>query len=108
MPGTGERFPVNDSSKHSITSPRPASNVEFFQALLEGIAAIEAEGYHRLQEMGAPYPKRIFTMGGGAKNSAWNKIRERVTGAKITPATHDEACYGSALLAKKGVNSEYA
>jgi len=102
LPGIGERFPDNDSNKQSKIIPRPKSDVEFFQALLEGIANIEAEGYKKLVTLGAVTPGRIFTAGGGAKNSAWTTIRERVTGLPILQATHTEACYGSALLAKQG------
>ncbi len=102
LPGIGERFPVNDSKKQNNTSPRPSSDLEFFQALLEGIANIEAEGYKKLKALGAVTPTRIFTTGGGNKNTAWKKIRERTTGIEIFDAVHSEACYGSALLAKKG------
>ncbi len=102
LPGTGERFPVNDSNKQSKIKPRPASDVKFFQALLEGIADIEAEGYRKLKILGATSPRRIFTAGGGNKNSAWKKIRERSTGINVLSAVHSEACYGSALLAKNG------
>ncbi|PCI08850.1 MAG: carbohydrate kinase [Gammaproteobacteria bacterium] len=102
LPGTGERFPVNDVNKKNMTRPRPTSDVTFFQALLEGIADIEADGYKKLDELGCDLPTRIFTAGGGNKNAAWTRIRERATGAKIVNARHSEACYGSALLAKKG------
>ncbi|NOQ70079.1 MAG: carbohydrate kinase [Gammaproteobacteria bacterium] len=102
LPGTGERFPVNDSNKQSRISPRPSSDVEFFQALLEGIANIEAEAYTKLEALGATAANRIFTTGGGNKNQAWNKIRERTTGINVLNAVHSEACYGSALLAKQG------
>ncbi len=106
LPGTGERFPVNDSKKHSKIKPRPESDTEFFQALLEGIANIEAEAYTKLEALGATAPKRIFTTGGGNKNPAWNKIRECTTGIDVLNAVHSEACYGSALLAKQGfINS---
>ncbi len=107
LPDTGERFPVNDSNKQSRITPRPSSDVEFFQALLEGIANIEAEGYNKLKELGATFPQRIFTTGGGNKNPAWNKIRERTMGVKILSAAHSEACYGSALLAKQGFINSY-
>ena len=73
-----------------------------FQALLEGIANIEAEGYKKLVALGATPPKRIFTAGGGSKNPAWNRIRERTMGIAVISATHSEACYGSALLARQG------
>ena len=102
LPGTGERFPVNDSNKQSKITPRPSSDVDFFQALLEGIADIEAEAYKKLKTLGATPPQRIFTTGGGNKNPAWKKIRERITGINVISAVHSEACYGSALLAKKG------
>ena len=106
LPDTGERFPVNDSTKQSIITPRPSSDVEFFQALLEGIANIEAEGYTKLKALGATAPKRIFTTGGGHKNPAWKKIRERTTGTDVLDAVHSEACYGSALLALRAMKSE--
>ncbi len=106
LPVTGERFPVNDSKKQSIITPRPSSDVEFFQALLEGIANIEAEGYKKLKALGATAPKRIFTTGGGNKNPAWKKIRERITGIDVLDAVHSEACYGSALLALRAMKSE--
>jgi sugar (pentulose or hexulose) kinase len=102
LPGTGERFPLSDSNKQSRVTPRPASDVVFFQALLEGIASIEAEGYKKLEVLGASPPQRIFTAGGGSKNSAWNKIRQRTMGIEVLSATHSEACYGSALLARQG------
>lgn len=102
LPGTGERFPLNDSTKQSHVAPRPASDIEFFQALLEGIANIEADGYKKLEALGASAPRRIFTAGGGSKNLAWNKIRERTMGIEVISATHTEASYGSALLARQG------
>ena len=99
LPATGERFPVNDSHKQSKTNPRPDSDVRFFQGLLEGMAAIEAEGYKKLEALGTVPVKRIFTAGGGSKNPAWTKIREQASGIEILPAMHSEACFGSALLA---------
>lgn len=100
--GRGERFPVNDSDKTGKIEPRPDSDIEFFQALLEGMASIEAQAYKKLQQLGASEPRQIFTAGGGSRNPAWTKIREQATGIKILTAAHDEACYGSALLAKQG------
>jgi D-ribulokinase len=102
LPATGERFPVNDSNKPNMTTPRPESDVVFFQGLLEGIARIEAEGYKKLCELGATAPQRIFTTGGGNRNPAWKTIRERITGIKVIDAVHHEASYGSALLARQG------
>jgi sugar (pentulose or hexulose) kinase len=102
LPTTGERFPVNDKNKKNNTEPRPSSDVEFFQALLEGIANIESEGYKKLESLGATPPKRIYTAGGGSNNLAWRELRAKISGINIVDATHSEACYGSALLAKSG------
>lgn len=105
LPGTGERFPVNDSKKQSNIKPRPDSDIKFFQGLLEGIANIEAEGYKKLKALGAITPRRILTTGGGNKNHAWKQIRERMTGIEVIDAVHSEACFGSALLARRAVNN---
>ncbi len=107
LPCTGERFPVNDINKQSKITPRPSSDVDFFQALLEGIGSIEAEGYKKLKALGATPPQRIFTAGGGNKNPAWKQIRERITGIDVLDAAHSEACYGSALLARKGYRDSF-
>jgi len=70
--------------------------------LLEGIAQIEALAYRRLAEFGAPYPRRVLTTGGGAVNPAWTAIRARHLGVPVVAATHREAAYGAALLARQG------
>lgn len=98
----GERFPINNPELQSNTMPRPQDDVEFFQGLLEGIASIEQKGYERLAELGAPFPSKIYTTGGGAKNEAWTTIRSLMLGAPITKSEQTEAAYGSALLARQG------
>jgi sugar (pentulose or hexulose) kinase len=98
----GERFPVNDPALTPRLQPRPADDVLFYQGILEGIAAIEARGYQKLAELGAPWPDRIITTGGGAANAPWRTIRSRLTGLPVTAAAHQQAAYGAALLALKG------
>lgn len=98
----GERFPVNDSHLAPRLTPQPDDPVCFLQGLLEGMAAIERRGYERLHELGAPYPKRVFSTGGGARNSAWTMIRQRALGVAVHGATHHEAAYGAACLARQG------
>jgi sugar (pentulose or hexulose) kinase len=104
LPGTGERFPVCDPDKSGKISPRPDNDVIFFQALLEGMAQIEADAYRKLAQLGATPAKRIFTTGGGSQNPAWTKIRQRKTGLTVVAARHTEASYGSALLARQAVS----
>jgi D-ribulokinase len=102
LPGRGERFPRQAPDLEPRLTPRPADPALFLHGLLEGIAAIEAEGYARLAELGAPAPKIVWTCGGGAGNSAWTRIRERRLGVPIRPARHQEAALGAALLALRG------
>ncbi len=101
----GERFPVNDTALPPRLNPRPADDGRFFQAILEGIARIEQEGYALLQRLGAPAPHRVISIGGGAANEPWRQIRERMLGVPVLRAGHQEAAYGAALLAQQGVMS---
>lgn len=100
LPATGERFPVNDPDLQPRLAPVPADRAVFLQGMLEGIARIEADGYRRLAELGAPFPSRVFTAGGGAANPAWSAIRQRLLGVPVMTATHGEAAYGVASLAR--------
>lgn len=100
LPGTGERFPVNDPSLQPVLSPRPESDTAFLHALLESIARVEQRGYRLLAELGAPYPDKVISVGGGARNAAWTAIRERLLDIPVATATHQEAAYGAALLAR--------
>ncbi|MGB5339699.1 MAG: FGGY-family carbohydrate kinase [Gammaproteobacteria bacterium] len=98
----GERFPVNDPALAPRLDPRPDADVVFLQGILEGIAEIEWRGYRRLAELGAPWPERVVTTGGGAVNRAWRTIRANRLGVSVEVAAHQEAAYGAALLAHQG------
>nr|WP_242469704.1 FGGY-family carbohydrate kinase [Rhabdochromatium marinum] len=97
--GSGERFPVNDATLAPRMQPRPASDVQFLHGLLEGIARIERAGYARLRALGAPAPQRILTIGGGAGNAVWTRLRARLLGIPVEPARQQQAAYGAARLA---------
>jgi D-ribulokinase len=105
LPGTGERFPVNDPAMESRHGPRPADDALFFQALLEGVAAVEAAGYRRLAELGAPPLRSVRTVGGGAANRAWARIRGRLLGVPTPEPLSLEAAHGAALLAARALAS---
>lgn len=97
----GERFPLNDSTLAPRLLPRPAATCQFFQAMLEGIANIEKIGYDRLADLGAAYPSQVISMGGGARNTRWNLMRQRRLGVPVSTAACMEAAYGAALLARR-------
>ncbi|MGB1109639.1 MAG: FGGY-family carbohydrate kinase [Gammaproteobacteria bacterium] len=98
----GERFPVNDAELAPRLSPRPTSDSLFLQGMLEGIAGIERAGYQALAELGAPYPDRVITTGGGSVSTPWRLIREACLGRPCPASTQSTAAYGSALLARHG------
>jgi sugar (pentulose or hexulose) kinase len=99
----GERFPVCDPRLEPKLTPRPESDVEFLHGLFEGMAKIEHQAYQRLAELGTPYPTSIRSAGGGAANPVWTAIRQRILGVPVIKADHQEAAYGSALLAMKAI-----
>ncbi len=101
----GERFPVADAQKQPQLSPRPDSDLLFFQGILEGVARIERQGYAKLTELGAPQVSVVYSVGGGSRNKAWTQIRKNQLGVNMIKPEHTEAAYGSALLAFKGFNN---
>ena len=108
LPAPGERFPINDPAYPPREGDdRPGergsdADIRYLHALLHGIARIERDGYRALAELGAPYPSRVLTSGGGARNGAWTAIRTRLLGVPVVAATADPAL-GMARLALRAV-----
>jgi sugar (pentulose or hexulose) kinase len=102
----GERFPINDPYLAPCIEPKPIESVDFLHGLLESIARIEAQGYHLLQQLGATPLTSVYSMGGGAKNSAWTTIRGRHLQVPMLQPLHTSAAYGAALLARQGYNKK--
>lgn len=98
----GERFPIADPALPPRLTPKPADDADYLKAMLEGMAAIEALGYGRLAELGAPALTSVRSVGGGAANPAWTAIRQRKLGVDFLPTLSDEAAAGTARLALKG------
>ena len=103
LPKPGERFPVNDPNVQPRLTPRPADERVFFQAILEGIARIEAAAYAKLGQLGASKLTSIRTAGGGAANAAWTRIRLRALGVPEKPSLSEHAAVGTARLAWRGI-----
>jgi len=101
----GERFPINDPKLPPRLEPRPKDETTFLQAVLEGVAEVEALAYRKLAELGAPRLRSVRTVGGGAANSAWTKIRERKLAAPFKHAESQDACAGVARLALQSLRS---
>ncbi|NOU00490.1 MAG: carbohydrate kinase, partial [Gallionella sp.] len=101
LPKMGERFPINDAQLLPQLTPRPSDDVEFLHGLLQGLTRIEAAGYAKLTELGAPAIQRVVTNGGGAKNLVWQAMRSRLIGVPVEESVNSEAAYGAALLASQ-------
>lgn len=111
----GERFPIADPDLVPRLSPRPDDDARFFQGagsaarlrslcahrlqvntvtaalrsgILESIARIEGEAYDALRDLGCSPLRRVCTAGGGSKNAAWTRIRERVLGVPVQASLH--------------------
>jgi D-ribulokinase len=98
----GERFPIADPKLNPRLDPRPSDDALFLKGLFEGIAAIEALGYRKLEELGGPKLASVRTVGGGAVNAVWSRIRARKLGVPFLPAVSEEAAAGTARLALQG------
>jgi sugar (pentulose or hexulose) kinase len=95
----GERFPVDDPDLEPVLEPRPVSDALFLHGLLEGLAEIERAGWARLRQLGAPEVRRVISLGGGARNPQWRRIRERRLGCPVLNRPSLSAAQGMARLA---------
>ncbi|MGB9670344.1 MAG: FGGY-family carbohydrate kinase, partial [Halothiobacillaceae bacterium] len=77
--------------------------VRFLHGLLEGMARIERDGYRRLHELGAPWPARVLSMGGGARNPVWTALRARLLGVPVKSCPDAIPACGAARLALEGL-----
>lgn len=105
LPAPGERFPLNDPALAPRLTPRPDDDAVFLQGLFEGIARVEALGYRRLSELGGSGLAKVTTVGGGAANETWRRIREATLGIPVVASENDEAAVGVARLALSGVRA---
>lgn len=99
----GERFPVPDPSLRQRLDPRPESDVDFVHAIFDALARQEADGYTALRDRGASPLKTVLSAGGGARNMAFSRIRERLLKRAhgdftFAKAVFDEASVGAAIL----------
>ncbi|MFM2080269.1 MAG: hypothetical protein RLZZ219_951 [Cyanobacteriota bacterium] len=105
LPRPGERFPVDDPALEPLLEPRPVSDALYLQALLEGLAAIERQGWRRLQALGAPPVSRVLSLGGGARNPQWRALRQRLLGVPVLNRPEATAALGMARLAIRAISA---
>ncbi|MEY4806142.1 MAG: hypothetical protein RLZZ206_531 [Cyanobacteriota bacterium] len=103
--GIGERFPQDDPTLEAVLEPRPVGDARYLQALLEGLTAIEREGWMRLRELGAPAVQRVISLGGGAHNPQWRQLRQQALGVPVLNRPQLSAARGMARLALETLKS---
>lgn len=101
----GERFPIYDPELPPRLQPRPQNPVEFLHGLLESLARVEAQGYDLLQQQGVTRLTQVYSVGGGAFNLTWTRIRRRHLKVPLVHPPQIAAAYGAALLATQGITS---
>ncbi len=102
----GERFPVNDPQFAPRVSPRPPEDHLFLQGLLEGIAAVEALAYRKLAQLGASPLASIRSVGGGAGNEKWTRMRLKALAVPAREPESEHAAMGTARLAWRGIGHD--
>ena len=102
---SGERFPHNDANWAPVVTPRPKNDSDFLHCLFSGMANIEALGYRRLAELGAPDMVSMRSVGGGSVNSQWTAIRQHALPVPFHQSVSTEAAVGVALLARESLSS---
>lgn len=108
----GERFPIADTQLKPKLPEQPKSpaqtifeskesldqHAKFLLKLLQGLTDIEKLCYIRLEQLGAPKIKTVYTVGGGTKNSVWMSLREQLLSTNVKQATNSQAAFGVTRL----------
>ena len=96
---TGRAVSDLRSEPGTTAAPRPETEGDYYQAVLEGIARIEAQAYRKLAELGAPPLINLRSVGGGARPAGFTAIRQRALGVPFLTPISAEAAVGAARLA---------
>ena len=63
------------------------------------LARIEAQGWARLRQLGAPPLRRVISLGGGARNPQWRQLRQLAIGLPVLSRPGLAPALGMARLA---------
>jgi sugar (pentulose or hexulose) kinase len=95
----GERYPLADPDYPGFLPAAEVGSVDFYQALLEGIACVERYG---IEQLPVPYPKQVFTTGGACRSRVWLGIRAGVLQCPLVLSRYPQPAYGAAMVAAAG------
>jgi D-ribulokinase len=103
LSGAGERFPFTDPKATSFFSAAPASRVEEYRTLLEGVAFVERLGLETLEAAGV-VGRRHLAAGGASASPSWVRIRATVLRRPISVAGSEASSLGAAILAGASIS----
>jgi len=96
----GERFPFLAPSAQGFIIGAASCEAELFAAYMEGVALIEKWGYDLIKSLGAVQNDIVYSVGGGAKNEVFLKLRATVLGKTLLiPQIEEGSALGAAILA---------
>lgn len=95
----GERFPFGAPDAVPFVSGTPVDEVDFYAALLQGVAFVERLVFDYLDLLGAPVDGDLTLTGGGARSAYWSQLRADVLRRTVRVPRHAEAGLGMAVLA---------
>ena len=98
----GERFPFTAPDAEPFVLGRPADEVDFYAALLQGVAFVERLVFDYLDLIGAATDGALTLTGGGARSAYWSQLRADVLERPVRVPRHAEAALGMAVLARAG------
>lgn len=98
LPGRGERFPVFEPQMAPRLTPKPDDPALFLQGIFHGFARIEALGYQRFSQLGAPALTQVFSSGQMAKNPVLHQLRQHYLAAPVSAVEAAIPAVGAGLL----------
>ena len=97
--GIGERFPFLAPDAEGFIKGKVQNELQFYTALLEGVAYTERLSYEVMAELGCDPVNTVYTAGGAAKSLVWLKIRANILNRRLLVPKVVEASMGAAILA---------
>ena len=85
---------------NKVTSVEDYKIVSSFQTLRKTL--LEDRYADRLAALGGPAVRSVRSVGGGAVNPAWTRLRENALGVPFLPSRSAEAAVGTASLVLAG------
>ena len=96
----GERFPFSAADAEPFVTGSPVDEVDFYAALLQGVAFVERLVFDYLDLLGAATDGDLTLTGGGARSPYWSQLRADVLGRTVRLPRQAEAGLGMAVLAR--------